>query len=497
MITVEELIKIRKIPYSEEQKKRIRKAYNFAEEAHRGQKRASGDDYFLHCTETAKTLVKMGLGSITVSAALLHDVYEDTEVTLEEIRKEFGKDIAFIVEGVSKLSKVQLKGSEDEYFLNNLQKMFLAMAADIRVVLVKLADRLHNMKTLSALPREKQQRIAKETMEIFVPIANRLGIGEIKGQLEDLCFKYLDSRNYQYVVNLRKGTYPLKEKYVDEIIKTLKKKLKEEGIDFVDVHGRVKHYYSLFNKLQRYDNDIEKIYDLVAVRIVVPKVVDCYEALGVVHKNYRPLIGRIKDYISLPKPNGYKSIHTTIFGPTGKIVEVQIRTEKMHDEAEYGIAAHWIYDSGKKNNWKDVVFGNKHKPKVPETEIEWVKQLKEWHRQTGGGTDEFWKSLKIDFFQNHIFVFTPNGDVVELPEGATAIDFAYKIHSDVGHRTSGVKINGKMSALDSVLENGDLVEVITTKNKKLPSRDWLNFARTAQAKDRIKTTLRKSGVKIV
>ena len=496
-MTVEELLKIRKVSYSDEQKKRIRKAYDFAKKAHHGQKRASGDDYFIHCVATAKTLVKMGLGSITVSAALLHDVYEDTEVSLEEIRKEFGKEIAFIVEGISKLSKVQLKGSDDDYYLNNLQKMFLAMAADIRVILVKLADRLHNMETLSALPREKQQRIAKETMEIFVPIANRLGIGEIKGRLEDLCFKYLDPRNYHHVVKLEEETHSASQKYIDEIIKTLRKKLKEEGTEYIDIHGRVKHYYSLFMKLQRYDNDIDKIYDLIAVRIVVPKVSDCYEALGVVHKNYRPLIGRIKDYISLPKPNGYKSIHTTVFGPKGRIVEVQIRTEQMHDEAEYGIAAHWIYDQGKKNNWKDLVFGDQHRPKVPDEEISWVKQLKEWHKQVGGGTDEFWRSLKIDFFQNHIFVFTPNGDVVELPEGATPIDFAYKIHSEIGNKTSGVKINGKMSALDTVLSNGDLVEIITAKNKKMPSRDWLNFVKTAQAKDKIKTALRKGGVNII
>ena len=496
-MTVEELLKIRKIPFSEKQKERIVKAYKFAEKAHQGQKRASGDDYFIHCVFAAKTLVRMGLGSITVSAALLHDVYEDTEVSLAEIRKEFGKEIAFIVEGVSKLSKVQLKGSDDDYYLNNLQKMFLAMAADIRVILIKLADRLHNMETLSALPKEKQQRIAKETMEIFVPIANRLGIGEIKGQLEDLCFKYLDPRNYKYVLDLEKEVYPLREKYVNEVIKTLKKKLKEESIDFLDIHGRAKHYYSLYNKLQRYEKDIEKIYDLAAIRIVVPRVADCYEVLGVVHKNYKPLIGRIKDYISLPKPNGYKSIHTTIFGPQGKILEVQIRTEKMHDEAEYGIAAHWIYDQGKAGRWKSFIFGDKHLPKVPDEKIDWVKQLKEWHKQTGGGTDEFWKSLKIDFFQNHIFVFTPNGDVVELPEGSTSIDFAYKIHSEIGDKTSGVKINGKMSSLDTVLINGDLVEVITTKNSKLPSRDWLNFVKTAQAKDKIKTALRKSGVDIL
>ncbi len=494
---LEQLLKLRKIPFTTEQKERISKAYNFAHEAHQGQKRASGEDYFVHCAETAGILVKMGLGSITVSAALLHDTYEDTDVSLEEIEKEFGKDIAFIVKGVSKLSKVQLKGSEETYYLNNLQKMFLAMAADIRVVLIKLADRLHNMKTLSSLPREKQQRIARETMEVFVPIANRLGIGELKGQLEDLCFKYLDPRNYKYVLDIEREVYPIRKKYVNEVIKKLKKKLKEEGIDFIDVHGRAKHYFSLYQKLQKYDNDIDRVYDLVGIRIIVPKVADCYEALGVVHKNYKPLIGRIKDYISLPKPNGYKSIHTTIFGPKSKIMEIQIRTEKMHDEAEYGIAAHWIYDQTKGGDWKRYIFGNRHKPKVPNEEIEWVKQLKEWHSKTGGGSDEFWSSLKIDFFKDYIFVFTPAGDVIELPEGATPIDFAYKVHSEIGNRTSGVKINGKMSALDTTLANGDLVEVITTKNSKLPNRDWLNFVKTAGAKEKIKNVLRKGGVKLV
>lgn len=494
---IDELLAERKIPYSDEQRKRIKKAYEFAQRAHQGQKRATGEDYFIHCVATARTLVKMGLGSITVAAALLHDVYEDTEVTLEEIEKEFGKEVAFIVEGISKLSKVQLKGSDDDYYLQNLQKMFLAMAADIRVILVKLADRLHNMETLDALPPEKQKRIAKETMEIFVPIANRLGIGEIKGKLEDLCFKYLDPRNYQYTVRLVQQERMASKKYIKEVIKTLESKLKKEKIKYLDVHGRVKRYYSLFNKLQRYDNDLNKIYDLVAVRIIVPEVADCYEALGVVHKNYRPLIGRIKDYISLPKPNGYKSIHTTVFGPEGRIIEIQIRTEQMHDEAEYGIAAHWIYDyKKKKKRWRDFLFGADHQPKVPEKEIQWVKQLQEWHKQVGGGTDEFWRSLKIDFFQNHIFVFTPNGDVVELPEKATPVDFAYKIHSDIGNQISGAKVNGKMVSLDTPLENGDLVEIITAKNKKLPNRDWLKFVRTTQARSRIKSVLRKNGINV-
>lgn len=494
---LEKLLKSRKIPFTKEQKKRITKAYEFAQEAHQGQKRASGDEYFVHCIETAATLVRMGLGSITVSSALLHDTYEDTDVSLEEIEKEFGRDVAFIVKGVSKLSKVQLKGSEEAYYLNNLQKMFLAMAADIRVVLIKLADRLHNMKTLSALPREKQQRIAKETMEIFVPIANRLGIGEIKGQLEDLCFKYLDPRNYKYVLGLEKDVLPIRKKYVNEAIKKLKRKLKEEGIEYVDIHGRAKHYFSLHQKLQKHDNNIDRVYDLVGIRIIVPNVASCYEVLGVVHKNYKPLIRRIKDYISLPKPNGYKSIHTTIFGPKGKIMEVQIRTEKMHDEAEYGIAAHWIYDQTKGGDWKRYIFGRGNDPRVPGKEIEWVKQLKEWHSQTGGGSDEFWSSLKIDFFKDYIFVFTPEGDAIELPEGATPIDFAYKVHTEIGNRTSGAKVNGKMSTLDTELLNGDLVEVITTKNKKLPNRDWLDFVKTTQARDKIKNVLRRSGMKIV
>jgi len=253
----------------------------------------------------------------------------------------------------------------------------------------------------------------------------------------------------------------------------------------------------LYRKLQRHDNEIDKIYDLAAIRIIVPKVADCYEALGVVHKSYKPLIGKIKDYISLPKPNGYKSIHTTIFGPSGKFLEVQIRTEKMHDEAEYGIAAHWIYDQQKDGGWKKFVFGNNHTPKVPKEEIEWTKQLKEWHNQTGGGSDDFWKSLKVDFFKNHIFVFTPAGDVIELPEKSTPIDFAYKVHTEIGNRTSGVKINGKMSVLNSTLSNGDLVEIIKTKNSKLPNRDWLEFVQTASAKEKIKNILRKNGIKVV
>lgn len=494
--TLKELLSLRKVPYNSRRIERISKAYEMAKKAHEGQKRKSGEDYFVHCVETAATLVHMGLGSITISAALLHDVPEDTEITSEEIKKEFGGEVAFIVDGVTKLGHVRLKGSIEEYYLDNLRKMFMAMAADIRVVLIKLADRLHNMRTLEALPEEKRFRIAKETMEIFVPIANRFGIGEIKGELEDLAFKFLEPEKYEYIVELETEAYKSRSQYVKSAIDELKKELKTSGIKLIDVHGRAKRYYRLHKKLEKYDMNVDKIYDLVAIRMVVPTVASCYETLGIVHKKYKPLIGRIKDYISLPKPNGYKSIHTTVFGPEGKILEIQIRTERMHDEAEYGIAAHWMYNQGR--SWTDIMLRREPKAaEIPEKELEWVQQLKQWHTETGGQTDEFWRSIKFDFFKNHIFAFTPSGDVIELPEGATPIDFAYRIHSEVGDRAMGAKANGKMVSLNHVIHNGDLIDIVTSKDKKLPSRDWLRFVKTAHAQAKIKNTLRKGGVKVI
>ncbi len=489
MLTVKELLSLRKVSYDSAQTKRISKAYEFAKKAHEGQKRRTGEDYFNHCVETTATLVKMGLGSTTVSAALLHDTEEDTSVTREEIEKIFGKEIAFLVHGVTKLGKVQLKGSEDDYYLDNLRKMFLAMAADIRVILIKLADRLHNIRTLHALPKEKQQRIAKETMEIFVPIADRFGIGEIRDELRDKTFKYLDPKNYKYVKRLEDVAYKKREDYVKLAIKELKERLKKEKVEVLDIHGRAKRYFSLFEKLQNYEMDIEKIYDLVAIRVIVPSVATCYETLGIVHKKYRPMIGRIKDYISLPKPNGYKSIHTTVFGPEGKILEIQIRTQQMHDEAEFGIAAHWIYAQGR--TWKDFIFGKERGVKIPEKELAWVKQLRDWHAETGGQSDEFWRSIKFDFFKNHIFAFTPKGDVIELPEKATPIDFAYLIHSEVGNRTTGAKVNGKLVSLKYEIRNGDVVEMVVSKEKKLPNRGWLEFVKTAHARTKIKQELKR------
>ncbi|NTU67027.1 MAG: bifunctional (p)ppGpp synthetase/guanosine-3',5'-bis(diphosphate) 3'-pyrophosphohydrolase [Candidatus Moranbacteria bacterium] len=490
-ITIEDILKsVHKLDAKKEAL--IRSAYEVALKAHTGQKRKSGVEYIQHPLHTALNLAKIGLGSHTISAGLLHDVPEDTETTLEEIEKKFGKEIATLVDGVTKLGKIKLRGTKEELYLENLRKMFLAMASDIRVVLIKLADRLHNMETLSHVPPEKQQRIAMETLEVFAPIANRLGIGEIKARLEDLSFKYLDPENYEEVSKLVKEQYSQRKKYVDKAISELKKELLREGIDVIDIYGRTKHTYSLFQKLKRHDMDINKIYDLVGVRIVVPEVVNCYETLGIVHKKYRPLVGRIKDYISLPKPNGYQSIHTTIFGPEGKFLEVQIRTKKMDDEAEFGIAAHWIY-SEKKQALKDIFFRNK-KTVIPEKDIAWVRQLREWQNELGKDDQEFMESLKIDFFKNHIFAFTPSGDIIDLPEEANTIDFAYRVHSEVGNRATGAKVNGKMVPLDYKIRNGDVIEILTSRDHKTPSRDWLRFVRTSNAKSHIRRMLKKKGL---
>ncbi|MFW5885339.1 MAG: RelA/SpoT family protein [Patescibacteria group bacterium] len=487
MVTLKKLLSLRERSFKKEQVELISKAYYFAQKAHQGQKRKSGEDYFSHSTETAATLVRMGLGSKTVAAGLLHDVPEDTPVTLQEVEEIFGKEIAFIVDGITKVGQVRLRGRTDEVYLENLRKMFLAMGADIRVVLIKIADRLHNMKTLYALPEDKQVSIARETMDVFVPIANRLGIGEIKNQLEDLAFMYLDPENYEKTVKLSQEALTERKRYTERAISELKRELRREKVTFLDIYGRAKHYYRFFQKLKKHNMEVDKVYDLSAIRIIVPSVESCYKTLGVVHQKYNPLIGRIKDYISLPKPNGYKSLHTTIFGPEGKILEIQIRTQKMDYEAEYGIAAHWIYSD--KTTFKEILFGQGSDQL--QKQLKWVKQLREWHTETGGMSDEFWSSLKIDFFKNHIFAFTPLGDVIELPEGATPVDFAYQIHTEVGNKLSGAKVNQKMVALDYCIKNGDVVELIKDKNKKAPNRNWLDFVKTAQARSKIKQALKK------
>lgn len=487
-LTLNELLALRRKSFSKEQIERISKAYAFSRKAHEGQKRKSGEEYFIHCVEAAATLLRMGMGSISVSAALLHDVPEDTAVTLAQLEDAFGPEVAFLVDGVTKLGKIKLRGNREEYYLDNLRKIFLAMSADIRVMLIKLADRLHNMKTLDALPPGKQKRIARETMEIFAPIANRLGIGEIRGQLEDLSFKYLDPENYKKVVKLEEDAYREREPYIQRAIKELESKLDMENIQVADIHERIKHYHSLFLKLEKHDGDISKVFDVITIRIIVPTVADCYKTLGVIHSKYRPFIGKIKDYISVPKPNGYRSIHTIIFGPEGKLLEIQIRTAEMHEEAEFGIAAHWLY-SGRKT-WRDAIFRRGGRGVVPEKSLAWVKQLESWHNETGGKTDEFWSSLKYDFFKNHIFAFTPMGDMIDLPERATPVDFAYKVHTEIGNRTSGAKINGRPVPLESEISNGDVVEIILSPENKDPDRDWLNFVKTSYAKSKIRQALK-------
>jgi GTP diphosphokinase / guanosine-3',5'-bis(diphosphate) 3'-diphosphatase len=492
-LALKDILEALKLP-TDEKIKLITEAYNFSEKAHSGQKRRSGDDYVQHPIAVAKMLAQMGMREKTIAAGLLHDIAEDTESTLEEIEKKFGKEIADMVDGVTKLGRIKLRGSHEEYFLENLRKMFIAMATDIRVIIIKLADRLHNMQTMEFNPPDKQLRIARETMEIFAPIANRLGMGEMKSQLQDLSFKYLDGENYERVKKLQEVNYKQQEKYVERAIKELGEEIKKEGINIIGIHGRAKSIYSLHLKLKKYDMDINRINDLVAVRIIVPEVADCYETLGIVHKKYRPMIGRIKDYISLPKPNGYQSIHTTVFGPDGKILEVQIRTPRMHSEAEFGIAAHWIYSENKtKKNWKDYIF--KKKPSVPEKEeVVWVKQLRQWQNEIGLNNEEFMQGLKIDFFKNHIFAFTPMGDIIDLPEEATPIDFAYAIHGEIGNHATGAKVNGNMVPLDYHIRNGDMLEILTSKDRKGPNSDWLKFVKTSLAKSHIRRELKKDNV---
>ncbi|HRZ95180.1 MAG TPA: RelA/SpoT family protein [Candidatus Moranbacteria bacterium] len=490
-LTIEDILKNTKFIGDAKREARIRSAYEIALLAHKGQKRKSGEDYIQHPLHTALTLAKIGMGSKTISAGLLHDVPEDTKTTLSEVENKFGHEIASLVDGVTKLGKLRLKGTKEEIYLENLRKMFLAMAEDVRVVIIKLADRLHNMETLESVDKEKQHRIALETMEIFAPLANRLGIGEIKARLEDLAFRHLDSKNYEYVSKLSRKEFEQRKKYVDKVVFELKKELLKSGIKVISVSGRTKHLYSLYQKLERHDMDINKIYDLAGIRIIVPELANCYETLGIVHKKYRPLVGRIKDYISLPKPNHYQSIHTTIFGPEGKFLEIQIRTKKMHDEAEFGIASHWIYSENKKS-FTDLLF--RKKAKVPEKEMAWMRQLREWQKEFGTDDGEFIETLKIDFFKNHIFAFTPLGDIIDLPEDATPVDFAYQVHSEIGNRTMGAKVNGKMVPLDYKIKNGEVVEIITSRDPKKPSRDWLKFVRTSNAKSHIRRFMKKEGI---
>ncbi len=462
----------------------IQRAYEFADIAHKGQKRKSGAPYITHPLATALRLAQMHLDAQTIAAALLHDVCEDTDIKIDRLKKEFGDTIAFLVEGVTKLDKVHYRGNARS--AESLRKMFLAIGEDIRIVLIKLVDRLHNMSTLEYLPPEKQKRIALETLDIYAPLSYRLGIGELKGQLEDLAFKYVHPNEYQWLTKSLSDRFEWRTQFINQLKVKVAEELTRENINFLDIHARAKHLYSLYRKLIKYDMDLDKVYDLLAIRVVVETVEDCYATLGVIHKMFKPMPGLMKDYISLPKPNGYRSLHTTIFGPEGRTVEFQIRTKEMHNEAENGIAAHWSYAEKKSSQSyvkRDASF-------APRKELAWIGQLREWQKDFDK-PDEFLEALKIDFFKNRIFVLTPKGDAIDLPEGATPIDAAYRIHSDIGDTAVGARINGKMVALDYILKNREVIEIITQKNKK-PNRDWLVFVKTAAARSHINSFLKKS-----
>ena len=468
----------------------IKKACLFAQENYQGLTRLSGQTYLDHCLEIALDLAKMKLDSASITAAILHETLERTKITKDQLKKDFGQEITFLVEGVTNVGRIEHQKAERS--LENLRKLFLTMAQDIRVVLIKLVNRLHGLKTLHVFPPEKQKRIALETLEIYAPLTYRLGMGELKGQLEDSAFPYAYPQEYQKLINQVKDKYVQGKEYLQKIIPLMKKILAREGIKVIEIHARAKHYYSLYKKLQRYDMDWHKIYDLVALRIIVPDIESCYATLGIIHKKWKPLIGRIKDYIAIPKPNGYQSLHTTVFCQGGKITEFQIRTPEIHKEAEYGIAAHWYYseERGVRGYIKKRILGKKPAKELKK-ELTWVKQLQEWQKEKFSSSQEFIDSLKIDFLKDRIFVFTPQGDIIDLPEGATPIDFAYQIHSDVGHQCSGAKIDGKLSSLSQLLQNGQLVEIITQKNKK-PNRDWLKFAKTNEARSKIKAWFKKN-----
>lgn len=461
----------------------VDKAYKFAEEAHRNQHRNSGEDFIFHPLEVAHILVELGMDEGTIAASLLHDVVEDTPFTITDIEREFGSEIALLVDGVTKLGRIEYK-SKMEQQVENLRKMFLAMAKDIRVILIKLADRLHNMRTLNYHSIEKQKEIAQETLEIFAPLADRLGIFRIKWELEDLAFRYLKPQGYYDIVKGIALKRREREAYINEVIVQLRERLNEVEIH-ADIAGRPKHLYSIYRKMINQNKGLNEIYDLIAVRVIVKSVNDCYGALGVIHTLWKPLPGRFKDYIAMPKPNMYQSLHTTLIGVHGEPFEIQIRTYEMHRTAEYGIAAHWKYKEGCNKEG-----GNKATSVRFEQKLSWLRQLLEWQKDSRDA-GEFMESLKIDLFSDTVFVFTPKGDVVELPAGSCPVDFAYRVHTDVGHRCVGAKINGRIVPLDTKLTNGDILEILTSKQGGAPSRDWLAFVKTSQAKNKIRLWFKK------
>ncbi len=468
----------------------IENAYRLASKAHEGQKRKSGEPYIIHPLDVSIILADLEMDQETIAAGLLHDVVEDTVYTKEELARQFGDDVANLVDGVTKLKKIKLSGdyadktqAQQEMQAENLRKMFLAMVKDIRVILIKLADRLHNMRTLQYQPPEKQKRIAQETLDIYSPIASRLGISKIKVELDDLSLRYLKPDVYQELVLEVKERKSERERYVEEIAESVAQAVKDAGIE-AKVNGRVKHFFSIYKKMVNQHKTLDEIYDLFAVRIIVNTVKDCYAALGVIHELYKPIPGRFKDYIAMPKANGYQSLHTTLIGKTGQPFEIQIRTFEMHREAEYGIAAHWKYK---------VASDGRHVDETEQEKLTWLRQILEW-QQSMSDNKEFMQLLKsdLDLFSDSVYCFTPNGEVKNLPAGSTPIDFAYAVHSAVGNRMVGARVNGKLVTIDYRIQNGDRIEVITSQNSHGPSLDWLNICKSASAKNKINQWFKKN-----
>ena len=459
----------------------ICRAFKFAYNLHQGQKRKSGEPYIYHPIAVAGLLRDLGGSPVMIAAGFLHDVVEDTEVTIEEIEDRFGEEVRRLVEGVTKLSKINFK-SKTESQAENFRRMFLAMAQDIRVIVVKLADRLHNMRTLDAMPEHKRRSKALETREIFAPLANRLGIWHLKWDLEDLAFKYLETDAYRQMQQLVADKRADREERLTKVAETLRYRLKQVGIECIDLSGRPKHLYSIYQKMQRQNKEFHEIYDLAALRIIVRSNEECYRALALVHDSFRPIPGRFKDYIGLPKPNRYQSLHTGVIGPWGRPMEVQIRTLEMHHVAEYGIAAHWKY--------KETGGSNHTTMTAADEKFTWLRQLLEWQNDLKDA-QEYLESIKDNLFEDDVYVFTPKGDLVALSPNSTTVDFAYRIHTEVGNHCAGAKVNGRMVPLSTRLDNGDIVEIVTQKNSH-PSLDWLNFAATSAAKNRIKQWYKRS-----